>query len=76
MSSTVINMLSVKQKYTMELIDKLIDEFGEDRWFVQTELPRVTAHSMDALVRKKFLETKEGQIYGMPYYRRVKVVED
>lgn len=60
----------------MKQIDRLIKEFGVERWFTQPELPGVTQHTMDALVNKEFLERSVGAIYGMPYYRRLKELGD
>jgi hypothetical protein len=65
--------LSKKQVSTMELIGKLGDKFGDDRWFTQYELP-VTLHTMDALVKKGFL----GSMSYAPvmYYRLIKRLGD
>ena len=51
-----------------------MNEFGQDRWFVQAELPGITKHTMNALVNKKYLEV-EDFIYVL-YYRRLKELED
>ena len=79
----MINMvyISDKQKLAMSMIDKIVKEFGADRWFVQAELPGITQHSMDALINKGYLETKcikyeaKGTKYEVIYYRRLKTLE-
>lgn len=63
--------ISDKQKDTMHLIGKLLNECGNDRWFTQGELPGVTKHTMDALVSKGFLHVRESETNGMLYYRQV-----
>ena len=70
----VINMvwISEKQRLAMELVNKIVDKFGVDRWFVQSELPGITALSMNALVSKGYLEEQE---FGSLYYRRIKEME-
>ena len=66
--------LSKKQVSSMELIGKLCDKFGDNRWFTQYELPGVTAHTMDALVRKGFLKCDVDA--PVVYYRLAKCVGD
>lgn len=73
--------ISEKQKSTMVLIDELVEEFGEERWFVQHELHGVTKHTMDALVEKGYLDcklfaTKSASPVGIMYYRRLKTLEE
>jgi hypothetical protein len=47
----VINMLlSKKQLSTMEMIEALIDNFGDDHWFTQSELAGVTLHSLKCIL--------------------------
>ena len=58
--------LSNKQKKTIEMIRKMEDHFGV-RWFVQSELLGVTLHTMDALVKKEYLEVQYFE--EIPYYR-------
>ena len=66
--------ISEKQKLAMHMIDKLVKEFGKDRWFTKYELPGITKHSLDALVFKRFL--KENEVWGVTYYRRLKELGD
>jgi len=54
------------------MIDKIEDHFGS-RWFTQMELPRITIHTTDALVRRGHLEAKE--VEGIVYYKYKIVVE-
>lgn len=70
----MINMvwISIKQKKTMRIINAIVKEFGKDKWFIQKELPDVTAHTMDALVSKGYLETMITEINDIKYYRRIK----
>ena len=71
----MINMeLSKKQVSTMELISELGDKFGDNRWFTQAELPDITKHTMDALVRKGFLKCDEDG--HVAYYRLIKRLGD
>ena len=65
--------ISEKQKHTMPLVDKLVEEFGKYRWFVQSELHGVTKHTMDALVEKEYLEIKEWN--NTRYYRQLKSMD-
>lgn len=58
--------LSERQEKAILLIKKMEAEFGR-RWFIQGELLGITLHSMDALVRKGYLEEKDFD--GMLYYR-------
>ena len=58
----------------MHIVDKLVKEFGEGRWFTKCELPGITKHSLDALVFKRFL--KENEVWGVTYYRRLKELGD
>jgi hypothetical protein len=69
--------ISDKQKLAMKMVDKLVDMFGVDRWFVQSELPGITALTMNALVEKGYLKKKDAELtgYGVPYYRRIKSLE-
>lgn len=62
--------ISEKQKLTMPLVDKLVEKFGEDRWFTQSELHGITKHTMDALVEKEYLEIMKWN--DTRYYRRLK----
>ena len=63
--------ISIKQELAMDMISRIIEEFEDDkRWFTQAELPRITLHSIDALVFKKFLARKE--VFGVVYYQRLK----
>jgi hypothetical protein len=64
--------ISKTQKTTMSMIDEIVEEFGQDRWFVQAELHGITLHTMNALVDKKYLEEKLIGKYDMLYYRRIK----
>ena len=76
----IFNMvyISDKQRLAMSMIDVIVKEFGSDRWFVQAELPGITQHSMNALVDKGYLEQKDAEStgYGVPYYRRLKTLND
>lgn len=65
--------LSKKQVSTMELIGKLGDKFDDSRWFTQYELPGVTLHTMDALVKKGFLSCMRDPVM---YYRLIKRLGD
>ena len=64
--------ISKKQKLAMELINGVVNRFGVDRWFVQSELLGITLHTMNALVSKGYLEEQE---FGSLYYRRIKELE-
>jgi len=71
----VIDMLlSKKQLSTMDMIEKLGDNFGDDRWFTQQELVGVTLHPLKALVSKGFL--KRTEFDGIRYYRIIKRLGD
>lgn len=67
--------MSTKQKDTLKLIDKLVEECGKDRWFTQIELPGVTKHTMDALVSKGYLNCRESVTNCQPYYQKVEKAE-
>jgi hypothetical protein len=54
----------------MVLVEKIVEKFGKDKWFVQPELHGVTKHTMDALVEKGYLEIREWN--NTRYYRRLK----
>jgi hypothetical protein len=69
---TTMVWISETQKTTMSMIDEIVEEFGQDRWFVQAELPGITLHTMNALVDKGYLEEKLIGKYDMLYYRRIK----
>ena len=56
----------MKQKKALRMIDQIEIEFG-CRWFTQGELPGITMHTIDALVNKKHLITKESN--GIEYYK-------
>lgn len=58
--------LSKTQKKALEMIDKIELEFGS-RWFIQEELPGINMHTINALVNKKHLITKESN--GIEYYK-------
>ena len=74
--SGIMVYISEKQKLAMDMIDKITDKFGEQRWFTQFELPGITKHTMDALVFKHYLE-RVGSIHGdVVYYRRLKELGD
>ena len=64
--------LTKKQIKALEMIDKIEDHFGS-RWFVQQELPRITMHTIDALIERGHLESKE--VNGIEYYKLKVVVE-
>ena len=66
--------ISDKQIFTMDLISRLVDKFGEDRWFTKYELPGITQHTMDALVRKQYLQYDN--VLGIVYYRRLKELKE
>ncbi len=69
--------ISDKQVKAMDMIGKIADTFGDDRWFTQSELPGITKHTMDALVYKQFLEHASPVHEGIVYYRRLKeLMED
>lgn len=68
--------ISDKQKLAMEIVDKLVKEFGVERWFVKSELPKITQHSVDALVSKGYFEVLNFNETGIVYYRRLKELED
>ena len=64
--------LSKKQKIALGMIDKIEEHFGS-RWFVQQELPGITMHTIDALVERGHLESKE--VNDIEYYKLKIVVE-
>ena len=64
--------LTRKQIKTLEMIDKIEEHFGS-RWFVQQELPGITMHTIDALVERGHLESKE--VNDIEYYKLKIVVE-
>ena len=66
--------ISDKQVKAMDMIGKINDMFGEDRWFTQVELPGITKHTMDALVFKHYLDRKGA--FGVVYYRRLKELKE
>jgi len=68
--------ISDKQKLAMKIVDGLIKEFGIEKWFVKSELPKITQHSIDALVSKGYFEFKTFENTGVIYYRRLKELED
>lgn len=70
--------ISDKQILAMKMIDNVVNEFGIVRWFVQAELPGITLHTMNALVDKGYLDKKDVELtgYGVPYYRRLKTLEE
>ena len=68
--------ISDKQRMAMNIVGELVNEFGADRWFVQAELPGITLHSIDALVNKGYLETKDSNCTMISYYRRLKELEE
>ena len=59
-------VLTTTQKKALKMIDEIEKEFGS-RWFTQAELPGITMHTIDALVSKKHLITKESN--GIEYYK-------
>ena len=61
-----------KQIKALEMIDKIEEHFGS-RWFVQQELPGITMHTIDALVERGHLVSKE--VCGIEYYKLKIVVE-
>ena len=66
--------LSAKQNKALELMKSITEEFdtNEDthlKWFVQSELPYITLHSLDALVSKGLIEEMECKTTGHMYYR-------
>lgn len=67
--------ISDKQKLAMSIVDKIVTEFGVERWFVKSELPGITQHSIDALVSKGFLEVNHFDETGVVYYQRLKELE-
>lgn len=66
--------ISDKQVKAMDMIGDIANEFGYDRWFTQYELPGITQHSMDALVRKGFLVCDADS--PVVYYQLVKRIGD
>ena len=67
--------ISDKQKLAMVIVNERVNEFGIERWFVQSELPGITLHSIDALISKGYLEVKHSTYCESPYYRRLKVLD-
>jgi hypothetical protein len=65
--------ISDKQRLAMTLVNKIVDKFGVDRWFVKSELPGITELSMNALVSKGYL--REQEFGSTLYYRRIKELE-
>ena len=64
--------LSKKQTEALDMIDRIESHFGS-RWFVQQELPGITMHTINALVERGHLDSKE--IERIEYYK-LKIVVD
>jgi len=64
--------LSIQQKKALEMIKKIEEHFGS-RWFTQAELQGITMHTIDALVNRGHLETK--QVEKVNYYKYFIVVD-
>jgi hypothetical protein len=59
--------LSENQKRAVEQIKEITDHFGKDRWFTQTEVIGIGYHTMEALVNKGLLKTKD--VNNLSYYQ-------
>ena len=58
--------ITERQETAIILIKLMESEFG-NRWFVQSELPGITLHTMKALVDKGYIIKK--YLNGMSYYQ-------
>ena len=67
--------ISDMQRSTMKKIEALVDN-NNDSWFTQYEIPGVTRNTMDALLKKGFLDAKTLSLNGIVYYRFVKRIDD
>ncbi len=67
--------ISDKQRLAMKIVEDLVKEFGEERWFTKSELIGITQHSVDALVTKGYLEVKQPKDLTSVYYWRLKELE-
>ena len=59
------------QERAITEIGIVVNEFGKDRWFTQTEITGIGYHTLMALVNKKYLEDK--YFNHLSYYRIKKV---
>ena len=60
------------QSIAMTQIEMIVEHFGADRWFTQSELTMIGFNTMMALVKKNYLESKF--INGVWYYQFVEAV--
>ena len=59
------------QERAIEEIEIVVNEFGKDRWFTQTEIIGIGYHTLMALVNKNYLKDK--YFNNISYYRMKKV---
>uniref|UniRef100_A0A6M3X712 Uncharacterized protein n=1 Tax=viral metagenome TaxID=1070528 RepID=A0A6M3X712_9ZZZZ len=64
------------QRSTMKKIESVVDNKPKGDWFTQYELPGVTRNTMDALLKKGFLESESLPINGIVYYRFVRRIDN
>ena len=57
------------QSRAIAQIEMIVEHFGADRWFTQSELTGVGYHTMMALVNKNYLRDK--YVEGVSYYQVV-----
>ena len=57
-----------------DVIRNVNEKFDAYRWITKCEVPDVNKHTLVALVRSGFLETKE--VCGVTYYREIDYSEE
>lgn len=62
--------LSENQERALKHIDEITEHFGNDRWFIQSEIVDAGYKTLMALVNKGYLRTQEFDC--MTYYQRIK----
>jgi hypothetical protein len=60
------------QERTIAEIERVMDYFGKDRWFIQQEIIGAGHHTIRALVNKGYLRTK---IIGSLSYYQIKITD-
>ena len=63
-------MITNVQRNAMKRIGDIATRFGEDRKFTVCEIPGIGMNTVDALLRKKFIDKEE--IDGVTYYKRIR----
>ena len=71
MSNCDIMTYSNVQTRAIKEIKKVTFYFGKERWFTQCEITGIGYHTMEALVNKKYLESK--YFNNMSYYKLLDV---